>query len=255
MMSATGVPDGCEGRDVPAGHRDRDQKGEAEDAGEQNRRPHGAWHDPLGLIGLLGQVAAGFEAHDGEGAEQKGEHPRAVVAESAEAEVRVHAGNRALAEEVAPVQLAGDSADDQDEDREAADADELRAHGDAVDACRPERREHDQQALRQDDRARHEPGIGRGARVAEQRRGDRGGDGVVDRDRVDDQEGEHEPANQPTDQRVRQARHPLVGVAGQRHAGRQGTEDQSHRELPDDHDRPRPDAERSRGVQDRARTW
>ena len=150
-MSATGVPD-----DVRAGMFQLAtviaiRKAKPRMPESRTERPHGAWHDPLGLVGLLGQVAAGLEADDRESAEQKGEHPRAVVAESAEAEVRVYAGNGALAEEVARVQLAGDSADDQDEDREAADADELRAHGDAVDACRPEGREHDQQALHQDD--------------------------------------------------------------------------------------------------------
>src|SRR6266567_4765066 len=79
-------------------------------------------------------------------------------------------------------------------------------------------------------------------RIAQDRRQDCGGQGVVDRGDVHYQEDERNPADEPADLGVCKARCPLVRVASQGDARCEGREDQRHEYLADDNQGPGPDS-------------
>ena len=75
MTSAIGVPDCGQGDRVAGSQRDGDQEHEPQHPRGEHGLKHRAGNDPLGVVGLLGEVGRRLESDDGERAQQEAQHP------------------------------------------------------------------------------------------------------------------------------------------------------------------------------------
>ena len=196
-----------------------------------------------GSLRLLGQVAGRLEAHDGVGAEQRGQHERA--------EPGVVAGRRdgPGRGQVGPVPEATDRGHHDQQHGQAEDPDQLGRDGGVVDPGGHPGRPDDQRGLEHQHHERLQRRAGRRVRLADQRLERDLDQPVVHRHGDDRQERERHPAQPPADVHVGQPGGPLVGVAGQRHPRGERAVDQGDQRLADDHDRPGPDRPRPAGAQ------
>ena len=143
-----------------------------EDPRGEHRLPHRARHDPLGFVGLLGEVGGRLEPDDRERAQQRAQQERPHVRGRPEPPVPV-ARDRALAEQVVQRQVPGDHAHDQQQHHQREHPGELDADREVVDPLRPPRRVRHQQRLHHQHHPGDDPRVRRGPRVMEQVRRDR----------------------------------------------------------------------------------